>query len=226
MVVLNEVQARVLGCLVEKEITTPEYYPLSLNALVNACNQKSSRDPVMAATERDVRGALNELEDQGLVRVLADARVPKFEHRMRDGMGGPSLRRDEVAVVCQLLLRGSQTPGELRARADRLYSFDDTAAVQGTLERLTGREEPLVRVMARQPGSREARWCHLLSGPVVENASAPPYEEPQRRVLARGNDETVDRGDDEAWVGRVAALEEQVRTLTERLEALQAQLGS
>ena len=217
MVELNDVQARVAGCLMEKEITTPEYYPLSLNALVNASNQKSSRNPVMELTERDVRGALNELEDMGLVRVLADARVPKFEHRMRDGIGGQALRRDETAVICLLLLRGPQTPGELRARADRLYSFDDTAAVQGTLERLTGREEPLVRVMARQPGSREARWCHLLSGPVAEGAvtSAP---EPARRVSARGDDEVLQ--------GRVAALEERVRVLTDRLDALQAQLGN
>ena len=215
MIVLTDVQSRVLGCLVEKEITTPEYYPLSLNALVNACNQKSSRDPVMETTERDVRGALNELEDENLVRVLADARVPKFEHRMRDGLGGPSLRRDEVAVLCLLLLRGPQTPGELRARADRLYSFDDTAAVQGTLERLSAREEPMVRVMARQPGSREARWCHLLSGPVAEGIPLPTYAEPSRRASSRV--------DEEALLGRIAGLEEQVRVLTERLDAL---LGS
>ena len=218
MVVLNEIQARALGCLVEKEITTPEYYPLSLNALVNACNQKSSRDPVMELNERDIRGALTDLEDMGLVRVLADARVPKFEHRMRDGLGGPPLRRDEVAAICLLLLRGPQTPGELRARADRLYSFDDTAAVQGTLDRLAGREEPLVRVLARQRGSREARWCHLLGGPVPENAAPLPYAEPPRRASARG--------DDDGLAGRVASLEEQVRVLTERLGTLEAQLGN
>src|SRR5579875_3179596 len=161
MLVLNAVEARVVGALMEKEVTTPEYYPLSLNALVNACNQKSSREPVMELSEGDVRSALFELEGRGLVRVLADARVPKYEHRMRDPL---QLRRDEVAVICLLLLRGPQTAAELRARADRLYSFDDTAAVQATLERLAGREEPVVRVMARQPGAREARWRHLLDG--------------------------------------------------------------
>lgn len=207
---LTEVQARVAGCLMEKEITTPEYYPQSLNALVNACNQKSSRDPVMELSERDVRGALTDLEDEGLVRVLADARVPKFEHKMRDGLGGQPLRRDETAVLCLLLLRGPQTPGELRARADRLYSFDDTGAVGATLERLAGREEPMVRVMARQPGSREARWCHLLSGEVTEVPVA--YNEASRP--RRGNDD----GD---LSSRVAVLEEQVRALSERLDRLE-----
>src|SRR5579875_1238877 len=167
MLTLNAAEIRVLGSLIEKEITTPEYYPLSLNALVNACNQKSSRDPVMELSEADVRSALFELENRGLVRVLADARVPKYEHRLRDPL---QLRRDEVAVLCLLLLRGPQTAAELRARADRLYSFDDTAAVQSTLDRLANREEPVVRAMARQPGAREVRWRHLLDG-VTDDAS-------------------------------------------------------
>ena len=210
MFLLSEIQARVAGCLMEKEITTPEYYPLSLNALVNACNQKSSRDPVMELGERDARGALTDLEDAGLVRVLADARVPKFEHKLRDGLGGQPLRRDEMAVLCLLLLRGPQTPGEIRARADRLYSFDDTGAVGATLERLAGREEPMVRVMGRQPGSREARWCHLLSGEVLEIPGS-ISEAPRPR---RGSD-------DGELTPRVAMLEEQVRLLTERLDALE-----
>ena len=212
MIVLSEVQARVAGCLIEKEITTPEYYPLSLNALVNACNQKSSRDPVMELSERDVRSALTDLEDAGLVRVLADARVPKFEHRMRDALGGPNLRRDETAVLCLLLLRGPQTPAELRARADRLYSFDDTPAVQSTLERLAAREEPMVRVLARQPGSREARWYHLLSGEVPESLVAAPTSAPNVRRGPEG----------EELLQRVATLEERVRALEERLERLGA----
>ena len=130
MLILNAVEARVIGALIEKEITTPEYYPLSLNALVNACNQKSSRDPVMELSEADVRSALFALEKDGLVRVLADARVSKYEHRLRDPL---QLRRDEVAVVCLLLLRGPQTAAELRSRAERLYSFDDTSAVTATI---------------------------------------------------------------------------------------------
>jgi uncharacterized protein len=167
MVQLSVVEARVVGALMEKEITTPEYYPLSLNAALNACNQKSSREPVMELTEGDVRTALFELTQMGLVRTDASARVSKFEHRMRDVL---QLRRDEVAVVCLLLLRGPQTPAELRARAERMYSFDDNAAVVSTLERLAAREEPLTVLMARLPGSREARWMHLLSG-VVEVVS-------------------------------------------------------
>ena len=199
------------GALVEKEITTPEYYPLSLNALLNACNQKSSRDPVMELNERDVRGALNSLEDLGLVRVIPDVRVSKFEHRLRDGL---NLRRDEIAVVCLLLLRGPQTAAELRARADRLYSFDDTAAVTSTLERLAGREEPLTRMMARQPGAREVRWRHLLDG-TPDEAVIPL---PQAAESSR-------RSEDGTLVQRVAALEEQVRSLGEQLEGLAARVN-
>ena len=200
MVELNPVEARVVGCLIEKEITTPEYYPLSLNALVNACNQKSSREPVMTLSEADVRTALFELENLSLVRVLADGRVSKFEHRLYDQL---KLRRDEIAVMCLLLLRGPQTAGELRTRAERLYAFEDTNAVLTTLERLTGREEPLTRQLARQPGARENRWMHLLSGDVVETAVA-------SAVAAR------DGGTD-----RVAVLERMVEELRQRVEALE-----
>ena len=129
-------QVRVLGALMEKEIVTPETYPLSLNALLAACNQRSSRDPVMELTEEEVRQALHGLEDLGLTAVVRDSRVAKYEHRARTVL---NLRRDETAVLCLLLLRGPQTPGELRARADRLYSFDDLEAVQSTLERLAAR---------------------------------------------------------------------------------------
>jgi uncharacterized protein YceH (UPF0502 family) len=174
---LNPVEARVLGCLIEKEINTPEYYPLSLNATLNACNQKSSREPVMELVESDVRTALFELSQMGLVRTIADARVSKFEHRVRDVL---NLRRDEVAVLCLLLLRGPQTSAELRGRAERMYSFDDNAAVITTLERLAAQQEPLVVLLQRQPGAREARWSHLLSGAVSEAAIAatPQYDKP------------------------------------------------
>jgi len=207
MVMLNVVEARVVGALMEKEITTPEYYPLSLNATVNACNQKSSREPVMELGEGDVRTALFDLEQMGLVRTDASARVSKFEHRMRDVL---NLRRDEVAVVCLLLLRGPQTPAELRARAERMYSFDDNAAVTATLERMAAREEPLTVLMARQPGSREARWAHLLSGVVEVGASASVQE----RVRESGTGAP-------ALVQRVEALEELVRSLEERLKTLE-----
>ena len=206
---LNAVEARVVGALMEKEITTPEYYPLSLNATMNACNQKSSREPVMDLGEADVRTALFELEQMGLVRTDASTRVSKFEHRMRDVLGQPSLRRDEVAVVCLLLLRGPQTPAELRARAERMYSFDDNAAVTATLERLAARDEALTVLMARQPGSREARWAHLLSG-VVEAG-------PGARGSAIGDDPIPS-----ALVERVEALEALVRELQERVSVLEA----
>ncbi len=205
MVQLSAVEARVVGALMEKEITTPEYYPLSLNATLNACNQKSSREPVMELGEADVRTALFDLEQMGLVRTDASARVSKFEHRMRDVL---NLRRDEVAVVCLLLLRGPQTPAELRARAERMYSFDDNAAVVSTLERLAAREEPLTVLIARVPGSREARWMHLLSG-VMEAGHVGSAE---TRVPEMGPG---------ALVERVAALEELVRSLEERLKVLE-----
>ncbi len=205
---LNAAEARVLGSLMEKEGTTPEYYPLSLNALVNACNQKSSREPVLSLPEAEVRGALFALEERQLVRVLADARVPKFEHRVRDGLGEPNLRRDEVAVLCLLLLRGPQTAAELRARADRLYAFDDQAAVMATLERLGGRGEPLVRAMGRQPGAREVRWRQLLMGAGDEET-----------VVSGAGAASVDRADESGLGARVALLEERVRVLEERLGA-------
>jgi len=203
MIQLNPVEARVLGCLIEKEINTPEYYPLSLNATLNACNQKSSREPVMELVEPDVRTALFELSQMGLVRTIADARVSKFEHRVRDVL---NLRRDEVAVLCLLLLRGPQTSAELRGRAERMYSFDDNAAVITTLERLSAQEEPLVVLLQRQPGAREARWSHLLSGAVSEAAiaSAPQYDKPSEGITER-----------------IAALEELVRSLEARVSALE-----
>src|ERR1700737_4780744 len=133
---LSPHQLRVLGSLIEKEITTPVNYPPSLNALVNACNQRSSRDPVLDLTEEEVRQALHSLGDLALVTAVRDARVPKYEHRIRTILNP---RRDETAVLCLLRLRGPQTPGELRSRADRLYTFDELAAVQSTLERLATR---------------------------------------------------------------------------------------
>ncbi len=162
-VVLNENEARVLGVLLEKEITTPEYYPLSLNAVVNACNQKSNRDPVMALDEDTVRQALRALQDNSLARSVsaADSRVTKYEHRLQEGF---NFDRREAAVVCDLLLRGPQTPGELRSRAERMHPFDDLGEVQSTLQRLMNRQPALVKVLARQPGTKESRYTHLLSG--------------------------------------------------------------
>ncbi len=211
---LNEVEARVVGVLIEKEITTPEYYPLSLNATVNACNQKSSREPVMELVESDVRTALFELDQMGLVRTIADGRVSKFEHRVRDVL---NLRRDEVAVVCLLLLRGPQTSAELRSRTERMYAFDDNAAVMATLERLAGREEPMVQLMQRQPGAREARWVHLLSGPVTEVAVA------ARGAVAREERAPVASAAMVEMGERMTELEELVRSLEERVARLEVE---
>lgn len=219
MLILNAVEARVIGALIEKEITTPEYYPLSLNALVNACNQKSSRDPVMELSEADVRSALFALEKDGLVRVLADARVSKYEHRLRDPL---QLRRDEVAVVCLLLLRGPQTAAELRSRAERLYSFDDTSAVTATLDRLAGREEPVVRIMPRQSGAREARWRHLLDGRADDTApTANTVPDPETGPESASGKASGERGE---WAAHVASLEARVETLEARLETLETRL--
>jgi len=168
---LSAMEARVLGALIEKEINTPEYYPLSLNALIAACNQKSSREPVMELSEEEVRSSLRHLEDIGYTSTVHDSRVLKFEHRVRTIL---NLRRDETAVLCLLLLRGPQTPGELRTRADRMYTFDDLAAVQSTLTRMVERETPLAVLLPRQPGAREARYAHLLCGmPETSDVAAP-----------------------------------------------------
>ena len=168
---LSAMEARVLGALIEKEINTPEYYPLSLNALIAACNQKSSREPVMELSEEEVRSSLRHLEDIGYTSTAHDSRVLKFEHRVRTVL---NLRRDETAVLCLLLLRGPQTPGELRTRADRMYTFDDLAAVQSTLTRMVERETPLAVLLPRQPGAREARYAHLLCGmPETSEVAAP-----------------------------------------------------
>jgi uncharacterized protein len=166
---LDPTEARVLGSLIEKEITTPEYYPLSLNALVNACNQKSSREPVMQFDEVVVRQALSHLEDLDFAGRVHDSRVIKFEHHARQIL---DLRRPEIAALCLLLLRGPQTAGELRNRADRLYNFEDIAAVQTTLERMSrpvaepeAKPRPaLVTLLPRRPGEKESRYAHLLSG--------------------------------------------------------------
>jgi hypothetical protein len=163
--VLSAVEARVLGALVEKDITTPEYYPLSLNALVNACNQKSNREPVMTLDEETVREALAGLQAHRVAGPAggADSRVTKYEHRLQEVF---NFDRRETAVLCVLLLRGPQTPGELRGRTERMYRFETLEDVQGALQKLMGREPPLTKILPRQPGTKESRYAHLLSGEV------------------------------------------------------------
>lgn len=216
-VLLTPAEARVLACLVEKEISTPEYYPLSLNALVNACNQKSNRDPVLHLQEDEVRQALHALEEDQLAGPArgADSRVTKYEHRLQEVF---NFTRGETAVICELLLRGPQTPGELRNRAERLFRFEDTADVLAILQRLTQREPPLVAVLPRQPGAREVRYAHLLSGepdlstptPLRDSPSANPPDAEARLLrleseVARLRQEVSDFRDQLASLARPAS---------------------
>jgi uncharacterized protein YceH (UPF0502 family) len=222
-ILLDTDEVRVLGALIEKEITTPEYYPLSLNALVNACNQKSSRDPVMQLDEIAVERALARMEDVELVRRVHDSRVPKFEHQARSRL---DLKRPEIAVLCLLMLRGPQTPGELRNRSDRLYTFDDIATVQATLERMmrqpteedsAQRKEqgPLVTLLPRRSGEKEARYAHMLSG-IPE---APRSEAVIPSSANAGTDRLTQ------LEGEVAALREQLEAALERITTLEALRG-
>src|ERR1700683_3235978 len=164
---LTENEVRVLGSLIEKDITTPEYYPLSLNALMNACNQKSNRHPVMQLDEDAVRDALGGLQQQRMARPArgADSRVTKYEQRLQEVF---NFTRPEIAVLCVLLLRGPQTPGELRGRTERLFHFEALDDVQSALQKLMQRDPPLAKVLPRQPGTKESRYAHLLAGDVVE----------------------------------------------------------
>ena len=211
---LSEVEARVLGALVEKEITTPEYYPLSLNALLNACNQKSNRDPVMTLAEDAVRQALRSLTDQALVRSAGgDSRVPKFEHRLNELY---NFHRHEIAVLCVLLLRGPQTPGELRTRTERMYSFEDLEAVQSALHHLMRREPPLAKVLPRQPGTKESRYMHLLSGDA----------EPTALAGTERSAESPHAPADSENAQRIARLESELAELRRELETLRQQFAA
>ena len=193
---LSPEEVRVLGVLLEKDLATPEYYPLSLNALVNACNQKSNRDPVVEYKEEIVRSALAGLQERGLAGEGArDGRVAKFGHRFGEVF---NLGRGELALICVLLLRGAQTPGELRSRTERMHRFDDLESLEACLRRLEERQpEPLARKFPRQPGQKETRYMHLFAGEIVvavESAASPSKD-------------------------RLGALEEEVAALRADLEA-------
>jgi uncharacterized protein YceH (UPF0502 family) len=209
---LSDIEARVLGALVEKEITTPEYYPLSLNALVNACNQKSNREPVMTLNEDAVRSAIHSLNELGLTRFAssADSRVGKYEHRLNESF---NFHRHEIAILCVLLLRGPQTPGELRTRTERMYAFEDLESVHNALNLLGKRAPPLVKVLPRQPGTKEARYVHLLS-PVVDAERVSAVE---RNYSEQSSSEP--RGD------RLAAMEAELGQLRSEVAALQQQFA-
>jgi len=208
---LNPTEARVIGCLIEKEITTPDQYPLSLNALTNACNQKTNRDPVMELTEAQVQTAVDALMKKYLVSDRSagyGGRVTKYKHRFcNTEFGSLKFSKQEVGVLDVLLLRGPQTPGELRGRTNRLCDFTDTDAVESVLKTLMSREDgPYVARLPRAPGSRESRYAHLFSG-MIESVPEPAYE-PEATTHGPSLSE------------RVGRLEELVAELQTRIEAL------
>lgn len=211
---LSGAEARVVGCLLEKQVTTPEQYPLSVNAVMMACNQKTNREPVMNLSEHDVQDVLDELVKRHYLRTVSGFgnRVTKYEQRFCNSeFGDLKLSAAEVAVITTLLLRGAQTPGELRTRASRMHEFADMQEVEQTLEGLATREDgPYVVRLAREPGKRESRYMHLFSGEV------------DTTTLATEQESTVVSG---SLTARVDALEEEVAGLKQRLDALLAHLG-
>jgi len=201
---LHPVEVRVLGSLLEKEVTTPEYYPLSLNALVNACNQKSNRDPVVDYDADTVDQALQSLRDKGLLLAItgAGSRVPKYGHRISEKL---NLGRRELAILCELMVRGPQTLGELRTHCERMHAFDDLAEVEAVIERLP---ELMVK-LPRRPGEKEVRYAHLLCGtPAISET------EPEAPELTR-----ADRPD------RIGALEIEIAQIRGELENLKQQFA-
>ena len=208
---LTAVEARVLGCLIEKELATPEYYPLTLNALTNACNQKSNRDPVMNLDDSEVVRALDSLRFQRLAHQSAEGvRAAKYCHNLE---GLLRLEPQELAILAELLLRGPQTVGELRGRAERMAELADLASVEAQLGALTEREPPLVVRLPRQPGRKEQRYAHLLSGtPELAEEGTAPIEPARARVMAENE--------------RLAALEMEVAALREDVAALRDQLAT
>ena len=211
--ILSAEEVRVVGALVEKQVTTPEYYPLTLNALVNACNQISNRDPVVSYDEQTVARAIDTLRDKGLAREVrtADGRVPKYRHVLDEAI---KLSKAEMAVMCVLMLRGPQTVGELRSRTERLYSFSGLQFVEATLEDLAASEgrRPLVMKLPRASGQKEARYAHLLGGEVQVDESA-AFETAAALRAARVDGE------------RVARLEEEVGVLRRELAELREQFA-
>ena len=213
---LSALEARVIGCLIEKQITTPDQYPLSLNALVNACNQKSNRDPVMEVDEVTIQGTVDQLARKHFVVEKSGfgSRVPKYQHRFcNTEYGTLKLTAQELAIVCELLLRGPQTPGELRTRASRMAAFSEVGQVEAALESLRSREDgPFVVRLPREPARRDSRWAHLFSGAVA----VPSIEEQPQAVALSGVAAEMP--------SRLERLEEQVQRLREELDDLKRRL--
>jgi len=205
---LDPVAIRVLGSLIEKEITTPDNYPLTLNALVAACNQTSNRDPVMALEENTVADTLADLTTRGLVRQVLrnDSRARRYRQTLSEAL---SLHPAETAVMGVLMLRGAQTPGEIRTRSGRLFEFRDVPHVEVTLQSLAALSDPLVVQLPRRPGQKELRYAHLLAGEPVPEAEAAPVAAPAVRTDA---------------VARVAALEDEIHSLRAEVTRVREQL--
>lgn len=206
---LTIIEARVLGALIEKQATTPDYYPLSLNALMNACNQRSNREPTMDVDEDAVRQALHALEEKKLAGRArgADSRVAKYEHWLQEAF---NFTRGENAVICALLLRGPQTVGEIRGRTERLFHFEELSDVQATLQRLIEREPPLVKILPRQAGTKEARYAHLFSGDVET------FEPQSASAKTSGNASEQ--------IGRIEGLEQLVASLQSDVNEMKQQM--
>jgi uncharacterized protein len=211
---LDQAEVRVLGCLIEKENTTPEYYPLTLNALVNACNQKSNREPVVSYDEDVVQDTLDTLRANHLITILTGGgnRVPKYGHRLQEQL---NLGRREMALLCELMLRGPQTVGELKDRAARIHRFSGTDEVESCLAGMEEREPPLATKLPKQPGTKEHRYAHLLSG-----AEAIP-DSPQAPMRAAGGADRV-----AALEAEVAELRDRVSHLEQDLQTFKSQFGA
>jgi uncharacterized protein YceH (UPF0502 family) len=201
---LDPAEIRVLGSLIEKQLSTPEYYPLTLNALVAACNQKSNREPVMEMTDSDVQSALDRLQDEKLIWKVMGGRAVRFDHNLDTVW---HLKRPEKALLALLFLRGPQTSGELRGRSDRLHQFESIGQVEDVLRDMAAHSEPLIRQLARRPGQKEERWGHMAGGEVVDSVMPAPAEAT------------------EPLSTRVLRLEERLAALEEGLKALKSQLG-
>ncbi|MDX2033218.1 MAG: YceH family protein [Blastocatellia bacterium] len=211
--VLNEYELRVLGAMVEKSIATPDYYPLTLNALTNACNQKNHRDPVVSYDETTVVRALDSLREKTLAYTFhgSDSRVPKFGHLFHKAL---ELNEAEVALMCVLVLRGPQTPGELRSRTPHLHTFENLPEVESLLQGLASREEPLVLRLPRQTGSRESRFAHLLAGDILLDETSETESRPEPAApRARLENE------------RLLKLEEEIASLRNEMAELRQQLA-
>lgn len=207
---LDAAEIRVLGSLMEKQLSTPEYYPLTLNALVAACNQKSNREPVMELSDSDVQRALERLQDERLAWRVKGGRAVRFDHNLDKVW---HLKAGEKAIMTLLFLRGPQTPGELRGRSDRLHRFETVAEVEDTLRDMAAHSEPLVRELSRRPGQKETRWAHTAGGAIIE---------PDEPVRA---DEPVAQTSGEPMSVRVGRLELQVAELADKLQGLMRKLG-